>query len=185
MIILIIFQLLCFLNVISAAAPSLKLSHNVVESWEEWIDVTALNIDPKEFSTNTTEYICTQDSYCSDVKNLSVWIGLFEENADLSPIGPQSWACGNPPWLAASPVKWKPLTLETTSVRFLVKSHRRNLKFALFTNGTTYPIHLATSNVIKSTLAHIPRSLHLALGPSSNSMRVSFEVSLFFKPLKI
>ncbi len=154
--------------------PSLTLSHDNVKSWEEWIDVTA-KIDDSEFERNVTEYICTQDSYCNEVKNLSVWIGLFDSNADLSPIGPQTWSCGNPPWLATSPIKWQPISRGSTTAKFLVKSHRRSLKFALFTNGTNYPIHLATSKIIESELAHLPRSLHLALGSSPNTMRVSFE----------
>ena len=163
------------IEAVSTIKPSLILSHDVVKSWEEWIDVTA-EIDESEFERNTTEYICTQDSYCNEVKNLSVWIGLFDSDADLSPIGPQDWSCGNPPWLRTSPIKWKPIfSFETNTVKFLVKSHRRPLKFALFTNGTNYPIHLATSEVIESELAHLPRSVHLALGSPPNSMRVSFE----------
>ena len=42
----------------SSTTPSLTLSHDVVKSWEEWIEVEA-TFDKSEFERNVTEYVCT------------------------------------------------------------------------------------------------------------------------------
>ena len=53
--VLYLFQLI---QIGSSIKPSLTLSHDVVKSWEEWIEVDA-TFDKSEFERNVTEYVCT------------------------------------------------------------------------------------------------------------------------------
>ena len=101
-----------------------------------WVTVSYSGVSSEEMLRPSTEYICRQDGGCRDVQNISLWIGVFEKSADRSTIGPQDWACANPPWLATSPVKWKPVNASKGEVSFLMQSPRvSEFEFVLFSNG--------------------------------------------------
>lgn len=160
---------------VDAVRVSVSPSHVTNES--AWVEVFYDGVPDSEFERNSTEYLCSQDSYCKETLNLSLWIGVFSENADLTPIGPQSWPCANPPWLATSPIKWKPLTRQNGSVSFFVERQRWGLDFVLFSNGTTYPIVIGkTSSPLTFERLDAPQHVHLSIASfSSDTVRVSWE----------
>lgn len=114
-------------------AVKLNVSPSVIVT-DTWVNVTWEGIpEPEIHERNTEEYICQQDSYCTDVKNLSVWVGVFAREADRTPIGPQTWGCANPPWLATSPIKWKPIyTVAGTTQFHMVGVRNSHVIVALF-----------------------------------------------------
>eukprot|EP00929_Paragymnodinium_shiwhaense_P083225 TRINITY_DN44269_c0_g1_i1.p1 TRINITY_DN44269_c0_g1~~TRINITY_DN44269_c0_g1_i1.p1 ORF type:complete len:670 (-),score=5.90 TRINITY_DN44269_c0_g1_i1:47-2056(-) len=155
-------------------AVRLSVSPSSIKSGT-WVTVSFNGVPSFELSRPSTEYICVQDSYCKDVQRLSLWVGVFGKDADRTAIGPQSWACGNPPWLATSPIKWKPLNTSSGEVNFHMEAGRHSeLEFVLFSNGTTWPIELATSNSLKIEDHAIPRHLRLARTSSESEMRVTW-----------
>eukprot|EP00041_Stephanoeca_diplocostata_P002281 m.25211 g.25211 ORF g.25211 m.25211 type:complete len:143 (-) comp13144_c0_seq1:436-864(-) len=102
----------------NAKKVKLSVSPSVITT-DTWVTVSWDGVPEKElFEPNTNEYICEQDSFCQDVQNLSVWVGVFAKGSDRTPIGPQASDCANPPWLATSPIKWKPIRTEAGATQF-------------------------------------------------------------------
>ena len=83
--------------------------------------------------------------------------------------------CSNPPWLATSPIKWKPVNSSSGSTAFRLEAARSNLRFALFKNGTTYPVLLLSTAELTLLDQSRPRYLRLARTHDASQMRVSFE----------
>jgi len=98
--------------------------------------------------------------------------GSFPVDADLAQIGPQSWPCANPPWLATSPIQWKPINESSGNIDFYVERSRSNLQFVLFGNGTTYPVVLGKSNILSFSDLHQPQHVHIAHGNDPGSLRI-------------
>ena len=101
------------LSRVRVSETRIKSGDSVIVSWENAVT------DAK----GSTEYICTQDSFCQN-KNLSAWVGLFD--ATRTPrklIGPQRWPCANPPWIDPSPIKWKPIEVEDGETRVAILGH--------------------------------------------------------------
>ena len=112
---------------------------------------------------------------CSEVMRLSLWVGLFPAGSSRNPIGPQSWGCANPPWLAQSPIQWKSVNSTAGSINFYVDTPQENLEFALFSNGTSYPVELVSTPLTMRD-AHSPKHLRLARTQSPEEMRVSWSL---------
>eukprot|EP00040_Diaphanoeca_grandis_P011444 m.58676 g.58676 ORF g.58676 m.58676 type:complete len:648 (+) comp22596_c0_seq2:141-2084(+) len=139
----------------------------------QWVTVKFTGVPLKELNRPSTEFICTQDSYCKYVTKMSLWVGVFAEGANRTAIGPQTWGCANPPWLATSPIKWKPINTTSGQVQFHMEAAREaRLEFVVFSNGTTYPIELAVSNPLTFTDVGSPKHVHLARTQLSSEMRV-------------
>eukprot|EP00656_Telonema_subtile_P030983 TRINITY_DN3394_c0_g1_i1.p1 TRINITY_DN3394_c0_g1~~TRINITY_DN3394_c0_g1_i1.p1 ORF type:complete len:618 (+),score=64.76 TRINITY_DN3394_c0_g1_i1:86-1939(+) len=163
-----------FILLPSAHAQSLGFSPSTINAGD-WVTVSWSGISLPELQRNTSEYICVQDSFCAQVAHMSAWIGVFGAHAPLDQIGPQSWACANPPWLATSPIKWKPVRSAAGSTKFRIEAARSELKFALFSNGTSYPILLVASEPLEVVDLSAPRHVHIALTDTLGDMRIMFE----------
>ena len=156
--------------------PSVSVTPTVVKSGS-WVTV-AFRAPAAALNLSSNEYVCVQDSYCENFVNLSLWVGMFAKGANRSVIGPQDWVCGNPPWLATRPIKWKPLNAAAGAVRFHVESMRvPDFEYVLFSNGTTWPIELAVSQPLHVTDNGAPQHLRLARTKSANEMRVSWSAA--------
>lgn len=139
-----------------------------------WVTVSYTGVPAEELALNTTEYVCQIHKTCKDV-GASLWIGLFEKGSDRSAIGPQSWDEAKPPWLATSPVKWKPVYATAGTVHFKMESPREHeFEFVFFSNGTTWPKELAASNSLTYSDAGKPQHVRLARTSSHTEMRVSW-----------
>lgn len=163
-----------------AAKDSPHLSvHPATIRWGDWVTVSFGGVPQSEFLRSTSEYICKQDADCEDVQNMSLWVGLFPASSDRKAIGPQDWPTGSEPWLATSPIAWKPLTSQSGEASFKVEvAFAPALEFSLFSNGTTWSIELARSDALLVSDVHKPQHLRLARVHSADSMRVSWTSSL-------
>lgn len=140
-----------------------------------WVTVTFKEVPASELARPSTEYICVQDAMCKDVQRASLWIGMFGKGTNRTSIGPQKWECANAPWLATSPVKWKPLNASDGQVDFHIEAGRHSeYEFALFSNGTSWPIELGISNMLTVSDHDAPRHLRLARTSAESEMRVSW-----------
>ena len=161
-----------------ATLPSLDVTPSTLRSGS-WVTVS-FTAPATELARHSSEYLCVQDSYCEDVARLSLWVGLFPRGANRSAIGPQVWTCGNPPWLATSPIKWKPLNATSGATRFHIESMRSpTLEFVLFSNGTAWPIELAISQPVRIIDSGRPQHIRLARTKSPSEMRVSWSAASF------
>jgi len=114
---------------------------------------------------------------------------MFPIHSNLTTIGPQPWPCGTPPWLAQSPIKWKPILNKNNNnstshdgfVKFFVEPQRYDIEFVLFANGTLYPIALAKSpQPLTFANSDQPNHVHISIAsPTSDAMRISWEAKNF------
>jgi len=74
-------------------------------------------------------------------------------------------------------LQWKPLNTTSGSAEFFVDASIEKLEFALFSNGTSYPIELASSSTLHMLDAHAPKHIRLARTQLRDEMRVSWSLS--------
>eukprot|EP00300_Choanocystis_sp_HF-7_P006210 c14553_g1_i1.p1 GENE.c14553_g1_i1~~c14553_g1_i1.p1 ORF type:complete len:684 (+),score=149.77 c14553_g1_i1:197-2053(+) len=165
-------------------APSIvRVDPSVLES-SDWVNVSWSDL-PIEFITQGGgEYICTQDSFCSDVLTLHAWIGVFVHGADVSTIGPQDWPTSNPPWLATAPIKWKPINSTSGMTRFYMEAMRDDLDIHLFRNGTSFPILVASATLAFTNLNR-PHNVHIMRSYKPEDMRVIWQSSQWDAAMRV
>mmetsp|Transcript_29660 Transcript_29660/g.78618 ORF Transcript_29660/g.78618 Transcript_29660/m.78618 type:complete len:651 (-) Transcript_29660:185-2137(-) len=165
---------LCLLPAV-CAVPWITVSPDIITSGT-WVEVAFGNVSQSELERPSTEYVCKQDGFCNDAEELSLWIGVFCRGANFTAIGPQpTWSfCANAPWVASSPIKWKPVTTASGSLKFHLEASRAAaLDLVLFSNGTSWPLQLASTSLTVSD-SYAPKHVHLSRDGSSSRMRVSW-----------
>lgn len=160
----------------ASAAPSLRLSANKI-STDTWISVSFDGLTTGQIESGSGDYICGDDQLCRNIISVNAWVGVFQVGADVSQIGPQDWGTGTPPWIATSPIKWKPVNQTSGKLDFYMQTPLDHVQFMLFVNGTTWPQLAARSEVLEFSDVGQPQGLRLARTRDAAEMRVSWQSS--------